>query len=373
MKGMFRHCKCTFIYKVVAPTITKGTIFPSAPLPDEEHVKLLVVRKTFVSDSISRVVSCIGAVVELEPDYGFVGSITFQSGKRVLFKDRNFNVNPQGSSEIARDKGYTSYFLRTFGYSVPKDITVFTEKFNESLAIQRTIDDGWVFAQSVGLPVILKPHNLSQGTLISKAHTKREYFVQARRILKHSSMMVVQEFLQGSDFRIVVLDHEVISAYERIPLKVTGDGSLSILDLLHQKQEQFINNGRDTVLDFEDPRIAANLKRAKIWFETVLPKGQSLTLLEVANLSTGGDASDVTHCIHQDYIDLATSITRDFGLRLCGVDLMCTGPIDQPIQEYGVIEINSAPGLDNYGSMGDEQIHRVDELYLKVLKALEAS
>ncbi len=371
-RGLIGHCWSSSILNFIALTIPNSTVPPSAQILSEEHVKLWIVRKTFVSDSISRVAGSIGAVVELEPDYGFVGSITFQSGRRVLFKDRNFNVNPQGSSEIARDKGYTSYFLRKFGYAVPRDITVFTEKFNESLAMQRTIDDGWVFAQSIGLPVILKPHNLSQGTLISKAHTKREYYAQARHILKRSSMMVVQEFLKGSDYRIVVLDNEVISAYERMPLKVVGDGSSSILDLLNQKQVQFVSTGRDTVLDLEDPRITAKLKRAKKNIESILSEGESLTLLDVANLSTGGDARDVTHCIHPEYITLATSITRDFGLRLCGVDLMCTGPIDQPMQEYGVIEINSAPGLDNYGSMGDQQIQRVDELYLKVLKALEA-
>ncbi|MEP6754576.1 MAG: cyanophycin synthetase, partial [Chthonomonadales bacterium] len=247
--------------------------------------KRKVVRKAFVADILSRVASEIDAQVELEPDYGFVGSITFKSGKRVLFKDRNFNVNPQGSSEIARDKGYTSYFLRKFGYQVPRDTTVFAEKFNESLALPRTIDDGWEFALELGLPVVLKPHNLSQGALIAKVSTKREYYSQAKKILARSSILVVQEFVAGSDYRIVVLDDEVISAYERTPLNVVGDGVSSIQELLIQKQADFEAEGRDTVIDYADSRIQTKLKQSKLTFNSIPESQQVIPLLDVANLS----------------------------------------------------------------------------------------
>jgi D-alanine-D-alanine ligase-like ATP-grasp enzyme len=331
------------------------------------------VRKAFVSSILSRVAPIIDASIELEPDYGFVGTITFKSGKRVLFKDRNFNINPQGSSEIARDKGYTSYFLRKFGYQIPKDVTVFTDKFNDSLASPRTLQDGWEFAKSIGLPVILKPHNMSQGALITKAHTKREFFSQAKQIFRRSAILVIQEFVAGADYRIVVLDSEVISAYERTPLRVIGDGSTSIRELLVRKQAEFVATGRDTVIDAEDHRIRAKLRYSRLTLESVPESGQIVPLLDVANLSTGGDAQDVTDIIHNDYVQLAVRITKDFGLRLCGVDLLCSGPIDANLAPYAVIEINSAPGLDNYASMGSDQESRVDTLYLKVLKALEAS
>jgi D-alanine-D-alanine ligase-like ATP-grasp enzyme len=332
-----------------------------------------IVRKAFVSEILIRVAPAIGASIELEPDYGFVGSITFKSGKRVLFKDRNFNINPQGSSEIARDKGYTSYFLRTFGYQVPTETTVFTEKYNDNLAKPRDLEDGWQFAKSIGLPVILKPNNLSQGTLVAKVHTKREFFSQAKRILRRSSVLVIQEYVTGADYRIVVLDDEVISAYERTPLCVVGDGNTSIRELLIQKQDGFVASGRDTRIEIEDPRIRAKLRHARLTIESIPETGAVVPLLDVANLSTGGDARDVTDSIHKDYIELAVNITKDFGLRLCGVDLLSRTPISCPLKDYAVLEINSAPGLDNYASIGLEQESRVDTLYLKVLKALEAS
>jgi glutathione synthase/RimK-type ligase-like ATP-grasp enzyme len=58
------------------------------------------------------------------------------------------------------------------------------------------------------------------------------------------------------------------------------------------------------------------------------------------------------------------------GLRFCGVDII-TSDITQPIRDYVVIEINGAPGLDNYASIGAKQAMAVEGLYLTVLKALE--
>ncbi len=66
----------------------------------------------FASRLIAEVAPEIGANVWIEPEYGFVGEITFSNGKKHLFRNTNFNVNPLGAVEIARDKGYASIFLK---------------------------------------------------------------------------------------------------------------------------------------------------------------------------------------------------------------------------------------------------------------------
>jgi glutathione synthase/RimK-type ligase-like ATP-grasp enzyme len=127
-------------------------------------------RKTFVSEIIHRMAPKIGAEVLLEPEYGFVGLITFRNGRKVLFRDRNFNINPQGSSEIAKDKGYADFFLKHYGYRTTEGQTFFSEALNQRVEVKRTIDDGYAYARAMGFPVILKPNNLSQGTLVVKVH-----------------------------------------------------------------------------------------------------------------------------------------------------------------------------------------------------------
>ena len=184
--------------------------------------------------------------------------------------------------------------------------------------------------------------------------------------------MLVQRFYAGNDYRLVVLDNEVISAYQRTPLFVVGDGKANVRQLLKRKQKQFLNFGRDTEIDIDDFRIRLKLHRRRLTLESVLPVGEKMDLLDNANLSTGGDALDVTAEVHPDFRRLATNIIRDMGLRMSGVDII-TDDIRAPLDRYVLIEINSAPGLDNYASIGVRQRKRVDELYLRVLQALDAS
>jgi D-alanine-D-alanine ligase-like ATP-grasp enzyme len=98
--------------------------------------------------------------------------------------------------------------------------TFFSEKMNKHLEIQRDIHDGWMFAQQLGLPVIVKPNNLSQGALVNKVDSEEEYYRVAREIFDRTSVMIVERFHVGADYRVVIFDGEVISAYTRIPLNV---------------------------------------------------------------------------------------------------------------------------------------------------------
>ena len=75
--------------------------------------------------------------------------------------------------------------------------------------------------------------------------------------------------------------------------------------------------------------------------------------------------------MHKEFKKIAVKLTKDMGLRLCGVDLIVEGTIEEKPKKYFVIEINSAPGLDHYASTGREQEKIVEDLYLEVLKSME--
>jgi D-alanine-D-alanine ligase-like ATP-grasp enzyme len=168
-----------------------------------------------------------------------------------------------------------------------------------------------------------------------------------------------------------VLDDVVISAYERIPLCVEGDGRSSIKKLLEDKQVLFDKLKRDTVIKYDDIRIAMKLSRQKLSYDSILPVGKRVFLLDNANLSTGGDSVDVTHCVHPRFEELAVRLTKDMGLRLCGVDLITQGDISNETGEYWILEVNAAPGLDHYARSGEKQRKDVEALYTKVLQSLE--
>jgi D-alanine-D-alanine ligase-like ATP-grasp enzyme len=167
-----------------------------------------------------------------------------------------------------------------------------------------------------------------------------------------------------------VLDDKVISAYERIPLNVVGDGQRTIKQLLSEKQRHFVATGRDTIVRSEDDRIGRNLKRQKLNLRSVIPKAKRIFLLDNANLSTGGDAVDVTKRMHPEFRRIAVRLTADMGLRLCGVDIIVDGDIADRPKRYWVLEVNAAPGLDHYVKTGRTQENIIEAMYLKVLKAM---
>ncbi|NET70409.1 MAG: hypothetical protein F6K62_05240 [Sphaerospermopsis sp. SIO1G2] len=214
--------------------------------------------------------------------------------------------------------------------------------------------------------------NLSQGCLVSKVYNQSEYYVLAEKIFAIQDGLMIERFYSGNDFRILVLDQEIIAAYQRIPLSITGDGKSTIIELLQQKQENSIKITKKAVIDFQDFRIQQNLNRRNLSFDSVIEQDVVVYLLDNANLSTGGEARDLTNQIHPDFQQLAINVTKDMGLRLAGVDILTTD-ITQPLLDYTLLEVNSSPGLSYYLSLGETQAKRVEYLYRKVLQILENS
>ncbi len=312
----------------------------------------------------------VGARVLLEPEWKIAGQIRFKGGKKSYFRYNTLDLNPVGASDIAKDKDYANFFMRRMGYPTISGKTFFSDEWREAIGSKRDINAAYRYAKKLGLPVIVKPNSGTQGIDVALVHTKQEFSRALKQIFKHDRVALVQKQVHGQDYRIVVLDKEIISAYERIPLNVVGDGRATIRQLLAKKAREFIASSRDTRIKMNDPRIAAKLKWQGVALTFVPERGKQIFLLDNANLSSGGDAVDVTVSIHPAFKKLAIKLTKDMGLRLCGVDLMIEGGIDKKPKAYRILEINAAPGLDHYVKTGKAQQKIVENLYLKVLKSL---
>ncbi|GAC1412096.1 MAG: hypothetical protein NVSMB66_0250 [Candidatus Doudnabacteria bacterium] len=324
---------------------------------------------SFAARLFKRLASRAGVKVNVEPN-GYVGQIVFPDGVRRYFRATNFDLNTLGASEIARDKDYANYFMKRLDYPVIPGKAFYSPEWARTLKSKRNPQAAYRYAKQLGFPVIVKPNSLSQGVGVAKVHDRKEFLRAVSAICKRDKVFLVQRVVSGQDYRIVVLDGRVISAYERLPLAVVGDGKSSIRKLVARKQRAFKLIGRDTVIDGADFRITNCLRRLSMNRSSVPAKGQTVELLDNRNLSSGGDPVDVTDSIHPEFRKLAIQLTRDMGLRFCGVDLMIEGGISQSPHKWWVIEINSAPGIDNYASAGKEQTRIVEDLYVEVLKAM---
>lgn len=325
----------------------------------------------FIADTLTRLAAQAGATIDLEPRYGFVGKISFPAGRTSYFHAQMLDLNPLGSSELASDKDFAAYFLARAGYPVIEGRPFYGAKLGRMLGSDQNIDAAYRYARALGWPVIVKPNSSSQGRGVAKVSTRADFYRAARAIQRDNKVLLVQRFITGRDYRLVVLDDAVISAYERLPLSVVGDGRSTIRQLFDRKQREFVRAGRDTKLDGHDVRIEMHLREQRLRWGSVLPPGTAAALLANKNLSTGGDAVEALDTIHPGFVKLAVAITAEMGLRLCGVDLLLpSGSLADPPADYAVIEINATPGLDNYASSGAAQAARVDDLYLAVLNAL---
>lgn len=312
----------------------------------------------------------IGARVLMEPEWQVVGQITFKNGRRRYFRYSSLDLNPLGASEVAKDKDYAAFFMRRMGYPAVPGKTFFADWWCKAIGSRRDIHAAYRHAAKLGFPVFVKPNSGSQGTDVAKVYTKREFYRAMRLIFARDRVALVQQPMPGRDYRIVVLDRSVISAYERMPLSVVGDGVSTVRELLNRKQRQFVAAGRDTRIRTDDPRIIQNLRRRGLALQSRPARGTTVYLLDNANLSSGGEAIDVTERLHPGFRRMAVGLARDMGLRLCGLDLLVDGEISAPPERFRIIEVNAAPGLDHYAAGGKAQRRIVAALYLKVLKAM---
>ncbi len=323
---------------------------------------------------LKKIAPLIGATVLIEPKWGIVGQITFRGGRRSYFRYNTVDLNPVGAADVARDKDYASFFMKSLGYPVVADSkTFFSDRWGKAIGAPRqNIDAAYKYAKKLGLPVIVKPNSGSQGVAVALVHNKREFYRSFRNALKRDKVILVQRPIKGQDYRLVVLDQKVVSGYKRVPLNVVGDGKSTVLGLLKAKQRQFVASSRDTRIDLTDPRMADKLKHQGLSFRSIPLAGSRIYLLDNANLSTGGDSVDVTEAIHPLFKKMAIRLTKEMGLRLCGVDLIVDGQITEKPNpgHWLVLEINAAPGLDHYVKIGRKQKLIVENLYLEVLKSL---
>ena len=330
-------------------------------------------KKTFVpllGQVLKKIAPRIGAKVVLEPKWNIVGQVVFKNGRKRYFRYSSLDLNPLGASEVAKDKDYANFFMAKMGYPIiPGSKTFYKKEWAQAIGEpQRNIDAAYLYAKK-----IVKPNSGSQGSGVALARNRAEFYRAMRTIFKNDRVALVQRRVEGRDYRLVVLDQKIISVYERLPLSIIGDGRSTVKRLMEFKQKQFIASSRDTVLKFSDPRVREKLRQYQMDLNSIPKKGQHVHLLDNANLSTGGDSVDVSDTVHPGFKKLAIKLTKDMGLRLCGVDLMIKGNINAKPDTFWVLEINSAPGLDHYAKSGKVQEEIVDNLYLEVLKSMEKS
>ena len=242
------------------------------------------------------------------------------------------------AESIAQDKELTKKLLHAAGVPVPLGRPV------------TSAEDAWAAAQEIGLPVVIKPRDGNQGKGISvNIATKEGVMLAYKTAVSFRDDVLVERYLPGSDFRLLVVGNKLVAAARRDPPLVIGNGKNTVRELVEQvNADPRRGEGHATSLTkirLDD--IAKNrLKEQGLDENSVPAKGTRVILRNNANLSTGGTATDVTDDVHQEVAARAIAAAQMVGLDICGVDVVCESVL-HPMEEQsgGVVEVNAAPGL----------------------------
>lgn len=241
---------------------------------------------------------------------------------------------------IMENKIVTKKILDEQGFRVPRGYEI--SNLEEAVRI---------FNYVKNKPIVIKPKstNFGLGISIFKHGTTSldDYSKAIKFALKEDKDVLIEEFIEGTEYRFFVIEGKTKAVLLRVPANVEGDGKHTIRELVKIKNGNPLRgDAKKTPLKkIELGEIEElQLKEQGFNFETVLENGEIAYLRENSNISTGGDSIDMTDEVHQSYKELAVKITDAMMAKVCGVDLIIPNIKKEVTKEnYGVIEANFNP------------------------------
>ncbi len=194
-------------------------------------------------------------------------------------------------------------------------------------------------------PVIIKPRVGSRGrhttTNIFTEEELKQAFTVGKKLCHY---VIMEEHLVGSVYRGTVLDGEVIGILRGDPARITGDGTHTISELVEIKNKNKNPHVKDVSLGDQHAHFMA---RSGYAFDTILPKGKTIDLLEKIGISYGGHSAEVTPTTHPKIFTYLKRAANIIEYPIIGFDFIIEDIAKDPdTQKWGIIEANSAPFIN---------------------------
>ena len=242
--------------------------------------------------------------------------------------------------DIASDKSVTNSLLSSAGLPVPRSRMVRTE--------QGAVDA----AAEIGYPCVVKPLDGNHGRGVALDLRTED---DVRRAFKpaydesRGGDIVVESFVTGNDYRVLVVDGRLAAVAQRVPASVVGDGVHTVRELVDiENSDPRRGIGHEKVLTRIRVTLAAEelVRKQGLEMDAIPDTALRVMLAATGNMSTGGTSVDRTHEAHPDNIEIAETAARVVGLDVAGIDFIAPD-ITEPVREQGgaIVEVNAAPGF----------------------------
>ncbi len=270
--------------------------------------------------------------------------------KSRVFMESASNDDGHYGSKVSSSKPLSKSLFRALGVPYPPHVLI-----KDSSELKQA-------AEKIGWPCVTKPVSLGGGKGVTaniNSHEGLQSGFNSARQFSQDAIMV-EAFVPGDDYRLLVVNGQLIATIRREPSYIIGDGQQTITQLIHR-----LNIGRSSNIVKSrylrpiafDQILTEQLNQQQVTLDTILPKQKKVTLRSVANLSQGGLCTDFSSKLHPDIRQIAEMLAQSTGIKTLGLDYITTDISRSWTEVNGAfIELNTTPGLDAMIAAGADPI-----------------
>ncbi len=264
-----------------------------------------------------------------------------------------YPINLKNPSMLVSDKAWCNLFLKQKGYKIPKGDYFFVREMNRELRGDgKERQDGHRYAKKLGYPVFVKPAGGSLGILADVIHSEAELKEHFDKISESDYIALIQEVVKQPEYRIFVVDGEVEYTYRKTYPKIVGDGKRTIKNLVKGFNSKIFRERAR--IDISSAPFGSLLSESGNEVDSILENGESIKIMNKANITTGGCIEDYTEEVSDETRKWAKELVETLNLRVCGIDVFASDSINNP-DGFTIIEVNQCPSVKGIYDMGKKE------------------
>ncbi|UPK03764.1 hypothetical protein [Bradyrhizobium sp. 170] len=241
--------------------------------------------------------------------------------------------NNATASTLASDKHFTSRILREAGVpALGGEYFFLHERYRAHRPAGHERSDAVACFNTLGGSAFVKPLTGSRGDFAQAVHGEAALVRYLDDVMKYYDAVLIQPIVEGTEYRVFLLDDDVLYCARKYPPSVTADGVHTVRELLIIHNDALRARGLSPAsLPNHDPSLDA-----------VPARGERCEIPGRMNLSAGGTMV-LAPAPSEKSITLARQAARAIGLRVAAIDMFVdVGGNPEAIE---IIEINSNPAI----------------------------
>ena len=240
--------------------------------------------------------------------------------------------NNATASTLASDKYFTSQILREAGVpALGGEYFFLHERHRAHRPAGHERSDAIACFKTLGGSAFVKPLTGSRGDFAQAVHGEAALIRHLDAVTKYYDAVLIQPIVEGIEYRVFLLDDDVLYCARKYPPFISGDGVHSFRELLAAHNDALRVRGLSPASMPEDPSL-----------DTVPAKDEQREIPGRMNLSAGG-TTVLAPAPSEKATVLARGAARALGLRVAAIDMFVA--IGGKPEAIEIIEVNSNPSI----------------------------